>query len=84
VRKEFEIVRLKRDVSGIPKGTLGTVVMVSSEFPSKCLVDFPDREEKELLVIDVDENDLEEGQATATPDDINIVSKIWDATKYKQ
>ncbi len=83
MRKEFDVVRLKREVSGIPKGTLGTVVMVSLQLPSKCLVDFPDPEGKELLVIDVDESDLEEGEASAAPEDISILAKIWDVSKYK-
>lgn len=84
MRREYELVRLRRDVSGIPKGTLGTVVMVSAEFPSSNLVDFLDPEGKELRVISVDDTDLEEGEATPTAEKLQISASVWDASKYKE
>jgi hypothetical protein len=59
MREELEIVRLRREVSGVPKGTLGTIVMASPELPSKYLVYFPDPCGQEILLVDVDESDLE-------------------------
>lgn len=83
MRREYQLVRLSREVSGIPKGTMGTVVMVSPEFPSKSLVDFPDPEGKEIRVISVDESDLEAGEVTPTAEDLQISASVWDPTKYK-
>jgi hypothetical protein len=84
MRSEHEAVRLKREVSGVPKGTLGTVVMVSPTFPSQSLVEFPDPKGKEILLVTVDETDLEEGEAVATSDDLRVLSEIWDVNKYKE
>jgi hypothetical protein len=84
MRREYELVRLRREVSGIPKGTMGTVVMVSAEFPSKSLVDFPDPEGKEIRVVSVEDSDLEEGETTPTAEDLQISASVWDVSKYKE
>jgi hypothetical protein len=58
MRTELEVVRLKKDVSGIPAGAVGTVMIVQPENP-KMLIEFPDPAGKEILLIEVHEDDLE-------------------------
>jgi hypothetical protein len=58
MRTEHEVVRLKRAVSGIPAGTVGTVMIVMPENPTM-LIEFPDPAGEEILLIEVHEDDLE-------------------------
>ena len=59
MHKEHDVVRLKCDVSGVPAGTVGAVMMILPEDPSINLVEFPDPQGREILLISVHENDLE-------------------------
>jgi len=59
MRSEHEVVRLKNTVSGVPAGTVGTVMMVLPENPSVNLIEFPDPEGKEIVLLQVSEDDLE-------------------------
>jgi len=59
MRTEHEVVRLKNAVSGVPAGTIGTVMMASPGNQSTSLVEFPDPNGKEILLIAVHEDDLE-------------------------
>ena len=64
MRKEHDVVRLIRDVSVVPAGTVGTIMMILPEDPSVSLVEFPDPEGKEIRLITVHENDLEDTPGT--------------------
>lgn len=61
--KEYEIVRLKRDVSGqgVFAGDVGVVVIVYdvSNHPRAYEVDFSNAEEKELITVTLYEEDIE-------------------------
>jgi hypothetical protein len=84
MRTELEIVRLKKDVAGVRKGTLGTVVMVSTEFPSQFLVEFPDIKGQEIILVTVQESDLEPGKATVNAEDQKMLSKTWNLDEANQ
>ena len=59
MRTEHEVIRLRRAVSGIPAGGIGTIMMISPEDPSEYLIEFPDPEGKSILLVQVHESDLE-------------------------
>jgi hypothetical protein len=56
---EHEVVRLKRDVSGVPAGTVGTVVVIAPELPDMNLVEFPDQKGEEIRLVSVHDDDLD-------------------------
>jgi hypothetical protein len=59
VYKKHDVIRLKRRVEGIPAGAIGTVMMVSPDVPGKILVEFPEWNEEEITLVEINEADVE-------------------------
>jgi hypothetical protein len=61
VFKEHDSVRLKRQVKGIPQGTLGVIVLIVPEISGEVMVEFPgwNEGEGEFPAIEVNIDDLE-------------------------
>jgi hypothetical protein len=59
MRKEYEVVRLRRSLSGIPAGTRGTVLVVSEDPKASMTVEFQFSQPEDSQIIDVHEDDLE-------------------------
>ena len=57
--KEYDVVRLKRQVCEVRQGTVGTIVMIYSEDAREVMVEFPRWNEEDFPVIDVNVDDLE-------------------------
>ncbi|WP_263355301.1 hypothetical protein [Acidicapsa acidisoli] len=78
MRQVHEVVRLSRSVGGVPKGTSGTIMMTMPDETSCCLVEFPDPEGKEIILVSIREDDLEKAEFLPTPEDLRLWSKGWE------
>ena len=66
--KEYDVVRLKRQVQGIPKGAIGTIVITYSEDAREVMVEFPGWNDAEFPAVDVNIDDLELKPNDQTPE----------------
>ena len=66
--KEYDVVRLKRQVCGVRQGTVGTIVMIYSEDAREVMVEFPGWNDAEFPAVDVNIDDLELKPNDQTPE----------------